>query len=56
MSSNKLVFVFMSGETIRAVGVFGESFSSVEIIRRGRRANLSPILGDSSRIFFFSSC
>lgn len=42
--NNKLVLVFRSGETIRAVGVFGESFSFIEIIRRGRRPNRVPLL------------
>ena len=47
-SNNKLVLVFRSGETIRAVGVLGGSFSFTEITQRGRHLNLSPTLGDSS--------
>lgn len=46
-SSNKIVLVFKSGETIRVVGVHRGLFSFIEIIRRGRCPNLSPTLGDS---------
>ena len=44
-SGSKLVLVFKSGETIRAVGVVGESFNFIEIIRRGRLPHLIPVPG-----------
>lgn len=45
-SSSRFVLVFKSGETIRAVGVHRELFGFIEIIRRGRCPNLSPIPGN----------
>lgn len=50
-SNSKLVLVFRSGETIRAVGVLGVSFIFIETIRRGLLPNLNLI---PARFWLFS--